>query len=125
MPPKPKPLSIRFWAKVDKGPGDNGHGPHGCWLWTGARMPSGYGVIGRGCAGSGMELAHRVAGSTELVHNNRGERHHKAKLTTAQVSEVRRRYGAGEMQTALALEFGVSKGAIANIVHGHTWRSVA
>lgn len=34
-----KPLADRFWAKVDKG-----H-PSGCWLWTGARKPSGYGQI--------------------------------------------------------------------------------
>lgn len=28
----------RFWAKVSKG--------RGCWLWTGARSPAGYGHIG-------------------------------------------------------------------------------
>ena len=30
-----------FWAKVDKGDGS------GCWLWTGARSPGGYGTFGR------------------------------------------------------------------------------
>lgn len=30
----------RFWAKVDKSAG-----PDGCWLWTGCRMPTGYGQL--------------------------------------------------------------------------------
>jgi len=42
----------RFWAKVDK------NGPGGCWLWTAARYPGGYGQFranGKGGA------AHRFA----------------------------------------------------------------
>lgn len=42
----------RFWEKVDKS-GD-------CWLWTGYRMPNGYGHFGRG-GRAGMMLAHRFA----------------------------------------------------------------
>jgi len=35
------PLTVeeRFWAKIDK------DGPSGCWLWTGARIPDGYGTF--------------------------------------------------------------------------------
>ena len=42
----------RFWAKVDRS------NESGCWLWTGAKIPGGYGQIwlnGR------MHNAHRVA----------------------------------------------------------------
>lgn len=37
----PIPLSVRFWAKVDKTPGQ---GPWGnCWVWTGSYRPNGRG----------------------------------------------------------------------------------
>lgn len=51
MAPKKKPISERFWSKVSKS--------EGCWLWTGARLPRGYGKIGRDCGG--WDLAHRVS----------------------------------------------------------------
>lgn len=38
MNPHRRPLSERFGEKVNRGPG--------CWLWTGATMANGYGVIG-------------------------------------------------------------------------------
>lgn len=38
------PLSDRFWLKVQK--------TETCWIWTGARRPEGYGVIGGGPRGS-------------------------------------------------------------------------
>lgn len=34
-----RPLTERFWEKVDK------EGPGGCWLWIGARLDLGYGVF--------------------------------------------------------------------------------
>lgn len=63
-----KPLSVRFWAKVNK----HGPLPHAeavrvhpeiagmqCWLWTGATQPSGYGKI---AVGNRVDRkAHRVA----------------------------------------------------------------
>lgn len=48
-----RPLAIRFWEKVRK--------TEGCWLWTAARLPSGYGVIGNGVERGAMAYAHRVA----------------------------------------------------------------
>lgn len=41
----PTPIrEYRFWPKVDK------NGPNGCWLWTGALNPAGYGKYGDGLA---------------------------------------------------------------------------
>ncbi len=34
-----KPLSKKFWEKVDKSD------PEGCWLWTGAKTLAGYGTL--------------------------------------------------------------------------------
>lgn len=44
-------MAARFWAKVDR----SGE----CWLWTAARMPTGYGTFG--VTGRGMVGAHRVS----------------------------------------------------------------
>ena len=57
----PRTLAERFWPKVDKaGPTVRPElGP--CWVWTAAKYPNGYGMIGRGGRGSGVEGAHRVA----------------------------------------------------------------
>lgn len=38
--PKAEPVEVRFWRKVDRGAAAD------CWLWTGARLPKGYGHIG-------------------------------------------------------------------------------
>lgn len=42
-------IKTRFFAKVVKTPG--------CWLWSGAKLESGYGVF----KGDGMRLAHRIS----------------------------------------------------------------
>ena len=49
-------LPERFWAKVQPCP------MSGCWLWTGATMPNGYGVFGGGTrASKWTALSHRHA----------------------------------------------------------------
>ncbi|MGH9088784.1 MAG: HNH endonuclease [Acidimicrobiales bacterium] len=57
-----RPIDERFWAKVDKDgpvpPGRPELGP--CWLWTGARLPSGYGSLGR--HGNAHRMALRLVG---------------------------------------------------------------
>jgi hypothetical protein len=50
--------------------------------------------------------------------NTRGERSGKAKLTDAQVADLRRRYAAGEFLTALARELGISKGYAGELISG-------
>lgn len=53
-----RPPEPRFWAKVSKVDGA------GCWIWTGAATPDGYGVFGA-VAGE-LVLAHRY--SYQLAH---------------------------------------------------------
>jgi len=53
--------------------------------------------------------------------SNRGERSATAKLTESIVLECRRRYAAGETQTALAAEFGIASGAMSMAIRGRTW----
>ena len=47
-----------------------------------------------------------------------------AKLTAADVLEIRRRYADGETVTALAGKFGVRHGTIGPIVHRKTWTHI-
>ena len=53
-----------------------------------------------------------------------GERNPNARLTTADVIEIKRRLAAGEMHRTLAAEFGVGKTTITNIASGRRWASV-
>jgi len=55
----------------------------------------------------------------------RGERHYMARLTEAQVRELRARAGAGEVQAALAREYGVADETVSAIMHRRTWAHVA
>lgn len=66
------------------------------------------------CARKGR--AHRVS--------LQGEAHPNAKLTEAQVVEIRRRKGAGESIAVLAREFSVSEALIYFIANGRAWRHV-
>lgn len=51
-----------------------------------------------------------------------GSEHYAAKLTEANVAEIRKRVAAGEKQVALATEFGVSFQQISSIVSGKRWK---
>lgn len=51
-----------------------------------------------------------------------GERHHRAKLTTEQVEEIRRRYRPERgARVALAREFRITSEYVSVIVHGRAW----
>lgn len=52
----------------------------------------------------------------------KGEAHHAAKLTATQVTEIRRRYAAGEQQRPLAREFGITQGTVTKIVRRAIWK---
>ena len=52
----------------------------------------------------------------------KGEAHSNAKLTDKQAADIRKRYAAGEFQSPLAKEYGVSQVAISLIVRGVTYK---
>lgn len=55
----------------------------------------------------------------------RGEASHLAKLTQSQVTELRRRYAAGEAsQRLLGIDYGISQSAVFKIVRRQRWRDV-
>ena len=47
-------IKARFWAKVEV------NGPDDCWPWTGA-LRNGYGCLGLGGRGDGIDYAHRIS----------------------------------------------------------------
>jgi hypothetical protein len=61
----------------------------------------------------------------EHMGGPKGERAPFAKLTADQVREIRLRVDAGEMQTSLAKDFGVSKSAINLIIKRKSWAHIA
>lgn len=55
----------------------------------------------------------------------RGTGHHKAKLTEADVVDIRKRRASGEKLVALASEYGVAHSVISALVKRTTWKHVA
>lgn len=157
--------SAKFWARVQKSDASDG-----CWLWSGSRLPKGYGRFypafrvglyahrvaweianGRGVP-DGLHVMHscdtprcvnpahlsvgtRSDNMQDCVAKKRngaiskpwsvarGERNPNAKLTQAQVDEIRRRLASGESRHELAAEFGVTKCNVRFIAVGISWRA--
>jgi len=59
-------------------------------------------------------------------HSNqaRGEQAGKSKLTEQQVLEIRRQHNMGRTQKSLALEYGLNKTSIFDIVHRINWKHI-
>lgn len=148
----------KFWSKVDKAAG---HGPWGnCWVWTGYRLPFGYGSMHLGESTvkthrlsyemhtgrpipKGLIVRHRCDNPACLKPDHlllgtlqdnsddakergrtrapRGEARHNAKLTEGQVRVIK--FG-GAPQFRLAKRFRVTRGCIAAIREGRTWKHV-
>lgn len=146
-----KPLTERFWEKVDK------RGPDECWRWTAGKNRAGYGTI-KVCEKT--EKAHRISweihhgpipeGMCVLHHcdnpacvnpvhlwlgdrdaNNRdmtekgrrarGEAHGISELTEQDVHGIHFLLDAGHSQRAIAYSYGVDQKTISRINTGETW----
>jgi hypothetical protein len=146
----------KFWGRVARGDDD------ACWLWTGAKLTSGYGVLHDGTF---RMLAHRFSFETHVgpiapglfvchrcdnppcvnpAHlfagtqfenmrdmtakgrhakvGARGQLNGLARLTPSDVSDIRSAYAAGDVtQAQLAARFGVSRGAVCNVLLRRSW----
>lgn len=69
-------------------------------------------------SGSG-NIAHAMTAG--LLRPVRGEAHGHARLTAAQIDEIKRRSAVGEKSRVLATEFSVTQNHIRNIVTGRRW----
>jgi len=58
------------------------------------------------------------------LQSNRGEKSSQSKFTDADVIAIRRRYKAGEKQTAIAREYGVHPSAVSNLISGRNWSHI-
>jgi hypothetical protein len=63
--------------------------------------------------------------SPNVGSGRRGEANGRSRLTSEQVTEIRRRYtGAPGEQTQLAREFGIQKAQLSKIVNGQSWKGL-
>lgn len=72
--------------------------------------------------GDGLQSAINAVALGHRTH--RGSDRGGAKLNEAYVLEIRRRVAAGERQSVLATEFGVSGALIGHVVNGRAWKHV-
>lgn len=103
-------VTERFWARVEKAKGE------GCWTWTGAHVPLGYGAF---WDGEKVIRAHRYA--WVITNGASKERVNTTTLTAAEVLAVRRAYDLGVSQDVLAHSFNTTQTNISRIVRRRTW----
>ena len=66
--------------------------------------------------------ADMVAKGRDRKRGLRGEDSYKAKFTNADVERIRKRHALGEKQIVLAMEYGVTKTTICDIIHRRSWK---
>jgi len=147
-----RPIEESFWEKVQKTDGcwvwtgggktNDGYGqlhrngttvraPRLSWRIHFGQIPEGHHVLHRcdnpACVRpdhlfTGTD-ADNMADSRLKGRHAHGETHGFAKLTDLLVIQIRREYACGSLgQSDLAEKYGVSRGAIQNVVEGTTWR---
>lgn len=142
------PPAARFWPKVDVGAPDecwpwtagrNGSDGYGCFRIDDDRRISAHAYakeLTDGPCPDGMHPQHTCktpdsklcCNPTHIVYARPGatstprggENHPKAKLSFADVCDIRRRAAAGERTTDLANEYGVTLTYLSIIKRGHT-----
>ena len=149
---RPRPLTDRFWERVDKG--------SDCWLWTGKINKDGYGqlsVVGgqtvrahrvsweihNGTIPNGLQClhhcdtpacvnpAHLFLGTTQdntadKIAKDRGARGAATlvtHLTPEDIQSIRQRYTPGN-GAILAKEYRVVRQTILNIIQRQTWKHI-
>ena len=145
-------LSQRFWGKVDRsgecwvwtgaltGPGYGQITVSGrkktahrlSWEAYNGPAPKGMFVCHKCDNRACVNPAHLFLGThadnmADMARKGRsyhGEKHHWAKLSTDDVDEIRRFYSNGTPQKVLAREFGVTQGAISQIVNNLTRKKI-
>ena len=141
----------RFWEKVEKTEGcwlwkgslnHNGYGQfslnnrpvrthRASWILARNTIPDGH-LIRHKCVGNRccVNPEHLESGTAKDNANDRvrdgthpfGELSSRAKLTEAQVREIRGR--SDELHTLLGIEFGVSRSSIGLILDGKNWKHI-
>lgn len=62
---------------------------------------------------------------TGLLDSKTGERHYRAKLTAAQVAEIRSQLSSGKTSIEIAKRYGIYHGTVRQIKRRDIWKSVA
>lgn len=66
-----------------------------------------------------------VARGRQVVRDQKGENNGAAKLKMSQVNEIKARIAAGEKNTTIAPDYGVTHQMISKIRRGHVWQEPA
>lgn len=120
-----------FWAQ---GKSRNAH--RVAWEMTYGPIPDGLMVMHACDNGTCVNPSHLMVGTglsnqMDMARKGRstkgrfvGEKHPGAKLTEANVREVRRRVAAGEVHRTIAADFGIGEAYVSVVGRGLSWRSL-
>lgn len=87
-------------------------------LWLGTARDNSADMVAKGRAASGDR--HPMVYRPEL--RRPGELNSSARITAADVREIRERFARGESQRVLAIEFGLTKSYLGQITRGERWK---